>query len=164
MKLTDFTDYGLRVLIYAALRPNELVTVQEIAQGFEIQRNHLVKVVVALSRAGFLTTVRGRSGGMQLARAPEKIRIGDVIRAMEPDFRVVECFDIESNQCAITASCGLRGILSGALKAYFEYLDRFSLADLVVKRESLIKVLDTGAPIRIVRPQKPSRPARAGDN
>ncbi|OWT55146.1 Rrf2 family transcriptional regulator [Candidimonas nitroreducens] len=154
MKLTDFADYSLRVLIYAALRPGELVTVQEIASTFDIQRNHLVKVVNALSRSGYLTTVRGRAGGLRLALEPEEINVGEVIRSMEPDFHIVECFDDKNNQCLITAACGLRGILGGALEAYFDYLDGYTLADLLVQRRSLVRALNKEAPIHFVSRQK----------
>lgn len=148
MRLTDFTDYSLRVLIYAAVRSEHLVTIQEISDALGIARGHLVKIVHALGRAGYLDTQRGRTGGLRLGRAPSKITVGDVVRAMEPDFRMVECFDTEGNACVITAACGLRGVLGSALRAYFEVLDKFTLADLAAEQSTLRRLLDAGPGVR----------------
>lgn len=144
MRLTDFTDYSLRVLIYAAVAADELVTIQEMSEAFGLPRNHLMKVVHTLGRAGYLTTLRGRGGGLRLSRAPAKIVIGEVVRAMEPDFDMVECFNTEGNHCVITAACGLRGVLGNALRAYFEVLDSYTLADLVAERGMLTRLLKGG--------------------
>jgi Rrf2 family nitric oxide-sensitive transcriptional repressor len=105
--------------MYAATRHDSLVTVQEVASAYGISKNHLVKVAFELGRRGYLETVRGRGGGLRLARAPDKIRLGDVVRRMEQDFTMVECFDPETNRCAITGPCRLRHALSRALNAYF---------------------------------------------
>jgi Rrf2 family transcriptional regulator, nitric oxide-sensitive transcriptional repressor len=148
MKLTDYTDYSLRTLMYAATRPDELVTIQEISDAFGIPRNHLVKIVHALGKAGFLATLRGRNGGIRLGREASKINLGDVVRAMEPDFHIVECFDAEHNQCVITPACGLRGALSAALNAYLDVLDRYTLAELVVKRQPLVRLLDAAVSLQ----------------
>lgn len=150
MKLTDYTDYSLRVLMYAALRNDQLVTIQEISDAFDIPRNHLVKIVHALGKAGYLATVRGRRGGMRLGRAATKIVIGDVVRSMEPDFHMVECFDTEHNRCVITAACGLRGVLSTALKAYLDVLDHWTLADLIEKRQTLSRLLQASVPMQFM--------------
>jgi Rrf2 family transcriptional regulator, nitric oxide-sensitive transcriptional repressor len=138
MRLTDFTDYGLRALIYAALHPERLVTIHEVSDAFHIPHSHLMKVVHALGKEGFLTTVRGRKGGVRLAAEPAAIRVGDVVRALEPDFRLAECFGPErSNGCVISPVCNLRGTMQRALDAYLEALDASTLADLVVGSDAL---------------------------
>ncbi len=134
MRLTNFSDYALRVLLYAAARRNALITIEETAQVYGISRAHLMKVVNQLTRAGFLKAVRGRSGGLELARRPEKISLGDVVRTTEPDFALVECFSPE-NKCLITPRCRLRGVLNEALAAFIATLDRYTLADLVLRPE-----------------------------
>ena len=116
MRLTNFSDYALRVLLYAAARDGMLVTIEETAKVYGISRAHLMKVANQLTRAGYLTAVRGRSGGLELAKRPDKIRLGDVVRATEPDFALVECF-APDNQCRITPRCRLRGALNEALAA-----------------------------------------------
>lgn len=141
MRLTDFTDYSLRVLMYAALRPDELVTIDEISASLGIARGHLVKIVHALGRAGFLSTTRGRTGGVKLGRPASRISVGDVVRQMEPDFRMVECFDTEGNACVITAACGLRGVLGAALRAYLDVLDQSTLADIAAQQGKLSRLL-----------------------
>ncbi|NYI00562.1 RrF2 family transcriptional regulator [Cupriavidus plantarum] len=144
MKLTDYTDYALRTLIYIAVHPDGLVTIQQIADSFGIPKNHLIKIVHRLGQEGFLLTLRGRSGGIQLARPASQIGVGAVIRTMEPDFGIVECFRT-GNECLITPVCGLRGVLHEALQAYFDVLDRHTLEDLVRKPHALQRVLDDRA-------------------
>lgn len=134
MRLTNFSDYALRVLLYAAVRRDELITIEETAKVYGISKAHLMKVANQLSRAGYLKGVRGRSGGLALAMRPNKIRLGDVVRATEPDFTVVECFGSD-NQCRITPRCRLRGVLKEALGAFMSTLDRYTLADLVLRPE-----------------------------
>ncbi|WP_322414393.1 RrF2 family transcriptional regulator [Mesorhizobium huakuii] len=134
MRLTDFSDYSLRLLMYAAARAGQLVTIEETAQVYGISRAHLMKVANQLTRAGFLKAVRGRSGGLALARPPEQIRLSDVLRATEPDFALVECFRSENN-CLITTRCRLRGMLKEALAAFSGTLDRYTLADLLLSPE-----------------------------
>jgi Rrf2 family nitric oxide-sensitive transcriptional repressor len=141
MRLTDHTDYSLRTLIYVAVHPDELVHVQSVAEAFDIPKNHLVKIVQKLGQLGFLHTVRGRSGGIRLGRAPERIGLGEVVRAMEPDFALVECFHEDENACVITSACHLRSVLGDALRAYFAVLDRYTLADLVDKPAVLQRLL-----------------------
>jgi Rrf2 family nitric oxide-sensitive transcriptional repressor len=131
MRLTAFSDYALRVLMYAAARDGRLITIDETAGVYGISRAHLMKVVNQLTRAGFLKAVRGRSGGVALARTPVKIRLGDVLRATEPDFALVECFS-SGNQCLISPRCRLRGALNEALAAFIGTLDRYTLADLLL--------------------------------
>ena len=141
MRLTFYSDYSLRLLMYAAVKHGKLVTIQEVASAYGISKNHLMKVAFELGRKGFLETVRGRGGGLRLARAPDKIGLGDVVRAMEEDFTMVECFDSKVNSCAITGPCRLRGALSRALKAYFAVLDEYTLADLAMPNPMLARVL-----------------------
>ncbi len=106
MRLTTFSDYALRVLLYAANAGDRLITIEETAKVYRVSRAHLMKVVNMLTRAGYLKAVRGRSGGLLLARPPEEIRLGDVIRLAEPDFALVECF-ATGNECILTPRCGL---------------------------------------------------------
>jgi Rrf2 family nitric oxide-sensitive transcriptional repressor len=134
MQLTRYTDYSLRVLIYLALEPDRVATIEEISRAYEISRAHLMKVVRELGQAGFLETIRGRGGGIRLARAPEDIRVGDVIRHAEGSLALVECFDGGAGHCRIEPACGLRPILDEALAAFLGTLDRYSLADLVARR------------------------------
>ncbi|MEH2514035.1 Rrf2 family nitric oxide-sensitive transcriptional repressor [Nitrobacteraceae bacterium AZCC 1564] len=134
MRLTNFSDYALRVLLYAAVRRDELITIEETAKVYGISKAHLMKVVNQLTRVGYLKAVRGRSGGLALAMRPNKIRLGDVVRATEPDFALVECF-ASGNRCRITPSCRLRGVLHEALGAFIATLDRYTLADLVLRPE-----------------------------
>lgn len=130
MKLTDYTDYSLRVLIYVAVHPDEPVTIQRIADAYGLPKNHLIKIVQRLGQLGYLRTMRGRTGGIRLGRPAAEINVGEVIRSMEPDFHMVECFHAE-NRCAIAPVCGLRGVLHQALAAYFQVLERYSLQDLI---------------------------------
>ena len=131
MRLTTFSDYALRVLMYAATRGDRLITIEETADVYAISRAHLMKVANHLTRAGFLKATRGRTGGLALAKRPEKIRLGDVVRATEPDFALVECFTA-GNDCLITPRCRLKGVLKEALLAFVGTLDRYTLADLIL--------------------------------
>jgi Rrf2 family transcriptional regulator, nitric oxide-sensitive transcriptional repressor len=132
MRLTDWTDYSLRVLMYCgAQATGRLVTIAEMAQNYGISHHHLTKVVNDLSRQGLVQTVRGRSGGVRLAQPAAQIRLGAVVRASEPDFRLVECFDKATNTCPLTPFCQLKRVLQGALAAYLAELDQVTLADLL---------------------------------
>jgi Rrf2 family nitric oxide-sensitive transcriptional repressor len=131
MKLTDYTDYSLRTLIYVAVHPDELVTIQQIADTFSVPKNHLIKVVQRLGQLGYLYTLRGRTGGIRLGRAASEINVGEVIRATEPDFGMVECFRGEENRCVITGACGLQHVLAEALRAWFAVIDGYTLEDLL---------------------------------
>jgi Rrf2 family nitric oxide-sensitive transcriptional repressor len=130
MQLTLFTDYCFRVLIYLAQQPQRRVTVTELSDYYGISRHHLVKVVHWLGRQGYVTTSRGKQGGLCLARAAKDINIGQVARATEPGFDLVECFDAATNTCRILPHCGLTGVLMGATRAFLAELDRYTLADL----------------------------------
>lgn len=140
MRLTQLSDYSLRVLMYLGAKPQGLATIQEIASAYGISENHLMKVVHRLAQNGFVETVRGRGGGLRLKGDAEGIRLGAVVRAMEEDFRIVECFG-EDNTCRITGACRLRMILDGALGAFLESLDAWTLADLVRKPKALAEAL-----------------------
>ncbi len=130
MRLTQLTDYAMRMLIHLALNPDRLCTIGEIAARYQISEAHLMKITHQLGRAGWVGTVRGNGGGMQLALRPEDIRLGQVVRSMEPDFNVVECFSTGSS-CTLTGSCKLTGVMQGALGSFMEHLDRHTLADIL---------------------------------
>lgn len=132
MRLTQFTDYALRLLIYTAEHPDRLVTIEEAAAAYDISRNHLMKVANLLTREGFLKAVRGRSGGLMLGKPAQDIVLGHVVRATEPDFAIVECFGKEEQICCLSPECRLRGILGGALDAFMAEMDRHTLRDLAV--------------------------------
>jgi len=141
MRLSVYSDYSLRLLMYAALRPAELVTVQQVAEAYGISRNHLMKVAFELGRHGFLETVRGRKGGLRLARPPRQIGLGEVVRKTEEGFVLVECFDAATDRCTLSGPCRLKGALSRALKAYLAVLDEYTLADLTRNRAELRALL-----------------------
>jgi Rrf2 family nitric oxide-sensitive transcriptional repressor len=136
VQITLYSDYALRVLIYLAIEPDRMATIEEIAGSFGISKAHLTKVVHELGACGYLATLRGRSGGIRLARRPEDITVGAVLRATEESMNLVECFDAAANRCVITPSCGLRAVLGEALAAFLAVLDRHTLADLVARRRA----------------------------
>jgi Rrf2 family transcriptional regulator, nitric oxide-sensitive transcriptional repressor len=129
MRLTRYTDYALRTLLYLGLHGRDLASIGDIARAYGISENHLTKVVHHLGRLGFVETVRGRGGGLRLARAPEAIGIGEVVRRTEDDLALVDCFTATS--CAIAGACGLQRALGEALAAFLGVLDRYTLADLL---------------------------------
>jgi Rrf2 family nitric oxide-sensitive transcriptional repressor len=131
MRLTDYTDYALRVLMYLGKRPSQLVTIKEIAAAYGISKNHLMKVVHYLGLVELVHTVRGRTGGIRLGRMPAEIRLGSIVRLTEPDFNIVECFDAAHNRCVLSPSCALKNALACAREAYLARLDQVSLADLL---------------------------------
>ena len=130
MRLSEYTDYTLRVLMYCARHRQRLVTINELAEQHGLSKGHLMKVVNDLARQGLIDTTRGRGGGLRLSKEPDAIRIGDVVRASETDFRLVECFDAGTNACTLTPNCRLKHLFSAALRAYFLALDGATLADL----------------------------------
>lgn len=132
MRLTSFSDYALRILIFAAAHPDERVTVEGVSTFFEISRAHVKKVVLTLSRAGFLASSKGRAGGFRLARAPEEINLGDVLQATEPDFGLFECF-LAENGCRISRPCKLPNIANEALQAFLAVFQRHTLADALLR-------------------------------
>ena len=141
MRLTAFTDYSLRVLIYLGAAPRGLATIDQIADAYGISANHLMKVVHRLGQRGYVETVRGKGGGLRLARAPESINVGEVVRRTEDGFAVVECFETDERSCTIAPSCVLKRALHEAVDAFLEALDGYTLADLVKPRKALTQVL-----------------------
>lgn len=140
MKLTAFTDYSLRVLIYLGTQPARRATIAQVAAAYDVSGNHLVKVVHFLGRQGWLKNVRGRGGGLELALPPERIGLGQVVRQTEGQ-ALAECSADDRGNCCIAPTCRLRGVLAEALSAFHAVLDRYSLADLVSNRHELAAVL-----------------------
>ena len=133
MRLTQWTDYALRVLMYCATHAEREAapTIAEIAEVHNISRSHLMKIVMELSAKGWLSTTRGRGGGLRLVQAPSQIVVGEVVRQMEEDFTMVECFSTEGRSCTIDGRCRLKGVLADALQAWMRVLDGVTLAELV---------------------------------
>jgi Rrf2 family nitric oxide-sensitive transcriptional repressor len=129
MRLTRYSDYALRVLIYLSSRPEKLCSIAEISRAYGISNNHLMKVVQELGRAGYVSTLRGRSGGIRLALPASEIKVGDVLRSTEGRFDLADC-----GQCGLAPACGMTSVLNEAVEAFLAVLDRYSFADLP-KRE-----------------------------
>lgn len=143
MRLTMYSDYSMRVLLYLGIKgKDKLSTIQEIANNYHISKNHLMKVTYELGQLGYIETIRGRGGGIRLAKDPKEINIGQVIRQTEEDFHIVECFDKENNMCVISPACQLKHALNEALQAYLSVLDRYSLGDFLYSKEELYKLLN----------------------
>jgi Rrf2 family nitric oxide-sensitive transcriptional repressor len=141
MRLTVYTDYALRVLMYLALKEDELATIAEISKSYGISKNHLMKVAHQLGAAGYVETVRGRGGGLRLARGIEEIGLGEVVRFTEPDMAIVSCFKPINAPCAIRPSCVLRQALQKSRDAFMSVLDDYTLSDLVQPRGRLLGLL-----------------------
>jgi Rrf2 family nitric oxide-sensitive transcriptional repressor len=139
MRLTRYTDYALRVLTYLGARPDRVCSIAEIARGYGISQNHLMKVAHDLGKAGYVEGVRGRTGGIRLARPPETINVGAVVRRMEEGFELVDC-----DSCSIAPACELTRILDEALAAFMAVLDRYTLADLLKRQTKLLRLLGVG--------------------
>ena len=152
MRLTAFTDYALRVLLYTAAHDDQLTTIAEIQKSFDVSKGHLMKIVHLLSTEGYLHAVRGRSGGIRLAKAPEDINLGELVRLTEPDFKLVECFG-RGNHCLISQYCRLPGPLNAALIAFMATLDGYTLKDMMLKKASF-----DGPPGPDYPPRGPVRP------
>jgi len=175
MRLTDYTDYTLRVLMFCAVHPERPITIAEIAESHSVSKNHLMKIVNDLARQGILQTTRGRGGGLRLLKPAAEIRIGDVVRNTETDFRMVECFDADHNSCTLTAHCQLKNVIGRAMGAYLAELDKVTLADITqnlagsvpggsvsmvpvsqIKRQPMVKL-----PLPVLG-RTPAKPAGAG--
>jgi Rrf2 family transcriptional regulator, nitric oxide-sensitive transcriptional repressor len=141
MYLTRQADYTMRLLIHLAVQGDRVSTIQEIAANYGISRNHLMNVAHRATQAGYVEGVRGRTGGLRLAKKAKEINVGQVLRAAE-DWVMVECFEPASNGCPIARGCGLRLVLQEALEAYFAVLDRYSLDDVVRRKALLVQLLD----------------------
>jgi Rrf2 family nitric oxide-sensitive transcriptional repressor len=137
MRLTRYTDYAMRVLLYLGARPERLCSISEIAGAYDISQNHLMKVVSDLVNAGYLVSVRGRFGGVRLARTPAEINIGAVVRHTEDGFDLVDC-----GSCIIAPACGLTGALHQALAAFMTVLDGYTLESLLSRRADLSGLFD----------------------
>ena len=141
MRLTTYTDYAFRTLIFLALNKDKACTIQELADSYGISRNHLMKVVQQLGQLGYVETTRGRGGGIRLGKPADEIRLGDVVRQTEEDMNLVECFNPEENLCTISRACRLRGVLAEALVAWLAVLDQYTLTDLVENERELARVI-----------------------
>jgi len=130
MRLTTMTDYAMRLLMYVARRPERLCTISEVAGAYGISEAHLMKITHRLGQSGWLETVRGKGGGMRLGAIPADINLGAVVRSVEPDFHLVDCFT-GNTACTLTGQCRLTGIVRGALQCFMQHLDRYTLADLL---------------------------------
>jgi Rrf2 family nitric oxide-sensitive transcriptional repressor len=139
MQFTHFTDYSLRTLIYLGAQQNMLTTISEIAEKYGISQSHLTKVVHQLANRGYIRTTRGKGGGMRLARLPQLINIGDVVRDMEENINLVECFNAKNQNCPLLPACILKSVLLEARKNFFDTLDRYTLADLLTNQSFIIK-------------------------
>ncbi|HQT81986.1 MAG: hypothetical protein B7Z60_06925 [Ferrovum sp. 37-45-19] len=138
MKLTSYTDYSLRVLLYVAHQKEKSVTINELTDFYQISRNHLVKVVHQLSLNGFIKTTRGRTGGITLGRESCHISIGEVIRLTEPDMNLLDCFDQETDHCKISSVCKLKGVLKKAQYRFLQELDQCFLSDLMISEHQFM--------------------------
>jgi Rrf2 family nitric oxide-sensitive transcriptional repressor len=138
MRLTRYTDYALRVLIYLGLQQDRLSSIREIADAYAISESHLMKVVHALGQCGYIETLRGRGGGLRLAKPPGEINLGNVVRDTEDDVALVECFS-DRSACRIAGPCRLEHVLRKALEAFLNVLDDYTLADLLRPKFSALK-------------------------
>ena len=141
MRLTIYTDYALRLLMYLAVKHDGLVTIAEVSQSYGISKNHMMKVAHQLGLAGYVEAVRGRSGGLRLARPAEEISVGEVVRRTEQDMALVPCLQEGDTSCVIRPCCALKRALAQATSAFLAVLDGYSLGDLVQPRAPLIKFL-----------------------
>lgn len=160
MRLTVYTDYTLRVMMYLAVRYREggLATIDEIARAYDISRNHLTKIVNELGQTGFVMTVRGRSGGLRLAKDPTEISIGAIVRMAEKDFAIVACHDPETPaQCAIQPSCNLRRRLARAMDAFMAELDSMTLAESIAAPTVAASLLGMTSQPVVMMPRKSAR-------
>lgn len=141
MRLTRYTDYSLRVLMYLATRDDRVCSIAEMARAYDISQNHLMKVVHDLGKAGYVASLRGRSGGIRLARPAVEISVGAVVRQTEDGFQLVDC-----PSCVIAPACGLTGVLGEAVDAFLAVLDRYTLADLIARRADLLNIFGIPEP------------------
>lgn len=142
MRLTLYTDYSLRVLLYLGMKGSEkLSTIQEIADSYNISKNHLMKVTYELGQLGYIETIRGRGGGIRLKVDPKDINVGEVVRHTEEDFHLVECFDKDNNMCKISPACQLKHALHESMVAFVKVLDQYTLADFLHTKDDMMAIL-----------------------
>ena len=145
MNLKKYTDYALRVLIFTAMKKEgERANIKEISYIYKISTHQQGKIVFELNKLGYLETIRGRNGGICLAKPAEDINVGTVVREMENDFVLLECFDQGANHCVISPACKLKHALNAALRAFLDVLDQYTLADLVVNEAELLELMGLG--------------------
>lgn len=141
MRLTMFTDYSLRTLMYLSQHKGRLCTAREIATSYGISLNHMVKVVHRLAQLGYIKSAKGKGGGIALNQPPETLNLWELVKTLEPDFTVVECFDREHNTCRVVSACGLKSILQEAMQAFADTLAKYSIADAVAKPQLFAALL-----------------------
>lgn len=162
MKLTQYSDLGFRLMMYLAMRNGEIVTIQEVSDRFAISKNHLVKISHQLTKSGLIESVRGRNGGVRLALPQGEINLEMILRVTEDGFDLVECFDLEHNQCVISDVCKLNSVFDDALEAFFGELRKVSLADLAKNSSQIESALRPFPGTSTVKFHKPiTRPIRA---
>lgn len=144
MRFTRYTDYSLRVLMHLALHDDRLCPIAEISRTYDLSHNHLMKVVNALARDGFVETIRGRGGGMRLARPANAISVGEVVRHTEEGFQLADC-----SGCILSPACGLTGVLAKGMQAMMAVFDSHMIADLLVDGDAMRRLLNRQAPLRI---------------
>lgn len=144
MRLTRYTDYSLRVLIHLALHDDRLCSIGEMSRTYDVSHNHLMKVVNALAHDGFIQTVRGRAGGMRLARPPEEITVGEVVRRTEEGFELADC-----SGCALSSACGLTSVLAKGMQAMMAVFDSFTIADLLTDKDVMRRLINRESPLGI---------------
>lgn len=155
MRLTQFTDYSLRTLLFVGVHADRRVSIAEIARSYRISYNHLTKVAALLGELGVVESVRGRGGGLRLARRPEEINIGWLVRRTEPDFHLVECFDPATDTCPISPACMLRRVLHDAQKSFLDTLDQYTLADFLAspeRRQAFVQLWSAAASVESTAP------------
>lgn len=141
MRLTHFTDYSIRVLLYLTVHNDKLVNIKDIAEAYGISKNHLMKIIYQLGKLGYIDTIRGRNGGIRLAKIPSEINIGELVRETEEDFNIVECFSSNHEGCPITSICTLKGVLNQALYSFLQVLDGYTLEDISQNKIMLMEML-----------------------
>jgi Rrf2 family transcriptional regulator, nitric oxide-sensitive transcriptional repressor len=146
MRLTNFSDYALRLLLFAATKPDDLVTISEVSKAYGISKNHLMKITNTLAQGGFVKTTRGAKGGLRLAKPAAAINLAAVLRLTESGSDLVECFNPATNTCVIDSACGLKHVLHDALETFYECLEKVTLADLVARSRGINAIFTLRTP------------------
>lgn len=142
MRLTAYSDYSIRILAYLTLKAENKSTIAEVSETYGISKEHVRKIVHHLVKEGYITSTRGRLGGLLIAKEAHEINIGELVRTTEADFNIVECFDDENNDCILKGACKLQAILNTALQAFLEVLDQYTLKDLLTPQNAIMELLD----------------------